>query len=228
MWARRAKRGEANQLQPIDPVLLGARRSARRSSRAASPATRSSWCRSSRPAIAHRGFALIDVISPCVTFNDHEGSTKSYLFTRQHDVQMTVTDFVPPARGDLGDDPERGRDRASRCTTARRSASATLPTATTRRIAWRCARAPDVGARPRRDRDRPPVHRRAVVRPARARQHHRAAADAGAVREALSRGRPRWRGSASAIFGLRPRAVVRGQDAGVCKRPIPKPWPVPS
>jgi 2-oxoglutarate ferredoxin oxidoreductase subunit beta len=32
-----------------------------------------------------------------VTFNDHEGSTKSYLFTRQHDVQMTVTDFVPPA-----------------------------------------------------------------------------------------------------------------------------------
>jgi 2-oxoglutarate ferredoxin oxidoreductase subunit beta len=47
--------------------------------------------------MAHRGLAIIDVISPCVTFNDHEGSTKSYLFTRQHDVQMTVTDFVPPA-----------------------------------------------------------------------------------------------------------------------------------
>ena len=46
--------------------------------------------------MAHHGLAIVDVISPCVTFNDHEGSTKSYLFTRQHDVQMTVTDFVPP------------------------------------------------------------------------------------------------------------------------------------
>ena len=40
-----------------------------------------------KAAIAHRGFALVDVISPCVTFNDHEGSTKSYLYTRKHDVQ---------------------------------------------------------------------------------------------------------------------------------------------
>ena len=50
-----------------------------------------------KAAIAHKGTVMLDVISPCVTFNDHEGSTKSYLFTRQHDVQMTVTDFVPPA-----------------------------------------------------------------------------------------------------------------------------------
>src|SRR6185369_10383174 len=45
--------------------------------------------------LAHTGFALIDVISPCVTFNDHEGSTKSYLYTRKHLVQMTSADFVP-------------------------------------------------------------------------------------------------------------------------------------
>jgi len=45
-----------------------------------------------RAAMAHRGLSIIDVISPCVTFNDHEGSTKSYLFTAPHDVQMTVTD----------------------------------------------------------------------------------------------------------------------------------------
>ena len=32
--------------------------------------------------LRHKGFALIDVISPCVTFNDHEGSTKNYKFTR--------------------------------------------------------------------------------------------------------------------------------------------------
>jgi 2-oxoglutarate ferredoxin oxidoreductase subunit beta len=48
-----------------------------------------------KAAFAHRGLALIDVISPCVTFNDHSGSTKSYLYTRQHAVRATETDFVP-------------------------------------------------------------------------------------------------------------------------------------
>jgi 2-oxoglutarate ferredoxin oxidoreductase subunit beta len=50
-----------------------------------------------KAAVAHRGFALIDVISPCVTFNDHDGSTKSYLYTRQHELKAIEADFVPPA-----------------------------------------------------------------------------------------------------------------------------------
>ena len=33
--------------------------------------------------LAHKGFAFVDVLSPCVTFNDHEGSTKSYAYTRE-------------------------------------------------------------------------------------------------------------------------------------------------
>ncbi len=45
----------------------------------------------------HNGFALIDVLSPCVTFNDHEGSTKSYTFTREHYHAAIEADFVPPA-----------------------------------------------------------------------------------------------------------------------------------
>jgi len=45
----------------------------------------------------HNGFALIDVLSPCVTFNDHEGSTKSYEFTREHYHPAVEADFVPPA-----------------------------------------------------------------------------------------------------------------------------------
>jgi 2-oxoglutarate ferredoxin oxidoreductase subunit beta len=49
-----------------------------------------------KAAMTHQGLAIVDVISPCVTFNDHEGSTKSYLFTRQHEVKVTETDFVPP------------------------------------------------------------------------------------------------------------------------------------
>jgi 2-oxoglutarate ferredoxin oxidoreductase subunit beta len=35
------------------------------------------------------------VISPCVTFNDHEGSTKSYAHTREHAVEVVHADFVP-------------------------------------------------------------------------------------------------------------------------------------
>jgi 2-oxoglutarate ferredoxin oxidoreductase subunit beta len=38
------------------------------------------------------------VISPCVTFNDHEGSTKSYAYTRDHNVEVVAADFVPPAK----------------------------------------------------------------------------------------------------------------------------------
>jgi len=45
----------------------------------------------------HDGFALIDVISPCVTFNDHEGSTRSYAFAREHYEEAVHADFVPPA-----------------------------------------------------------------------------------------------------------------------------------
>ena len=42
--------------------------------------------------------ALVDVISPCVTFNDHDGSTKSYAFTREHEVEIAVADSVPLRR----------------------------------------------------------------------------------------------------------------------------------
>jgi 2-oxoglutarate ferredoxin oxidoreductase subunit beta len=48
--------------------------------------------------LRHRGFALIDVLSPCVTFNDHEGSTKSYAYTRRHRRSAIEADFVPPRK----------------------------------------------------------------------------------------------------------------------------------
>jgi 2-oxoglutarate ferredoxin oxidoreductase subunit beta len=44
----------------------------------------------------HKGFAMIDVISPCVTFNDHVGSTKSYAFTREHYHEAVHADYIPP------------------------------------------------------------------------------------------------------------------------------------
>jgi len=46
-------------------------------------------------AMRHRGAALIDVISPCVAFNNHAGSTKSYDYVRAHNEAVNRLDFIP-------------------------------------------------------------------------------------------------------------------------------------
>jgi 2-oxoglutarate ferredoxin oxidoreductase subunit beta len=48
-----------------------------------------------KAAISHRGVAVLDVISPCVTFNDHEGSTKSYEWVKEHEDAMQDPSFIP-------------------------------------------------------------------------------------------------------------------------------------
>jgi 2-oxoglutarate/2-oxoacid ferredoxin oxidoreductase subunit beta len=48
-----------------------------------------------KAAIAHRGTALLDVLSPCVTFNDHEGSTKSFAWVKEHDAPLQELSFIP-------------------------------------------------------------------------------------------------------------------------------------
>lgn len=48
-----------------------------------------------KAAMSHPGFALIDVVSPCVTFNNNKGSTKSYDYTREHVEATAAVDFVP-------------------------------------------------------------------------------------------------------------------------------------
>lgn len=48
-----------------------------------------------KTAISHKGLSLIDVISPCVTFNDHTGSTKSYAYMKDHESVLHELDFVP-------------------------------------------------------------------------------------------------------------------------------------
>src|SRR3984893_18035310 len=48
-----------------------------------------------KTAIVHNGLSVIDVISPCTTFNDHEGSTKSYSYVKDHDALLNEVDFVP-------------------------------------------------------------------------------------------------------------------------------------
>src|ERR1700722_923566 len=48
-----------------------------------------------KTAISHNGLSVIDVVSPCVTFNDHQGSTKSYSYMKEHEEMLHSLDFVP-------------------------------------------------------------------------------------------------------------------------------------
>jgi 2-oxoglutarate/2-oxoacid ferredoxin oxidoreductase subunit beta len=48
-----------------------------------------------KAAIAHKGTSMLDVVSPCVTFNDHEGSTKSYKYMKDHEEPIQDISFVP-------------------------------------------------------------------------------------------------------------------------------------
>ena len=90
-----SKKGEANTLEAIDGVLMALTLGATFVARSFS-GDKGQLVPIIQAGLRHRGFAFIDVISPCVTFNDHEGSTKSYAHTREHTVEVVQADFVPP------------------------------------------------------------------------------------------------------------------------------------
>jgi len=92
-----AKKGEVNQQPPIDPCLLALSIGCTFVARSFS-GDKEHLVPLLKAGIRHRGFAMVDVISPCVTFNDHEGSTKSYDFTRKHFHPAVYADYVPPAQ----------------------------------------------------------------------------------------------------------------------------------
>jgi 2-oxoglutarate ferredoxin oxidoreductase subunit beta len=88
------KKGSVNSYEPIDPCLVAlsvgcsfVARSFSGDGKQLVPLIKA--------AIAHRGMALLDVISPCVTFNDHDGSTKSYSWVKEHDEQLQDVSFIP-------------------------------------------------------------------------------------------------------------------------------------
>jgi 2-oxoglutarate ferredoxin oxidoreductase subunit beta len=91
----KAKRGQENRQPPIDPVLFALSLGATFVARSFS-GDKAQLVPLLKAGVRHKGFALIDVISPCVTFNDHEGSTKSYRYTRSHISTVTDADFVQP------------------------------------------------------------------------------------------------------------------------------------
>lgn len=93
----KAKKGDVNQQPPLDPCQMLLAAGGTFVARSFS-GDRAQLVPLIKAGLKHRGFAFIDVISPCVTFNDHEGSTKSYAFTREHQHTAIEADFVPPAR----------------------------------------------------------------------------------------------------------------------------------
>src|SRR6187455_3437392 len=89
-----SKKGEANTMEAIDGALLALTIGATFVARSFS-GDKAQLVPILKAGLTHRGFAFVDVISPCVTFNDHEGSTKSYAYTREHNVEIVHADFVP-------------------------------------------------------------------------------------------------------------------------------------
>src|SRR5687767_11304396 len=90
----KAKNGVVNDLPPIDTCALAIELGATFVARSFS-GDKKQLLSILKAAISHRGTCMIDVISPCVTFNDHEGSTKSYAYAKDHDEELGEVTFVP-------------------------------------------------------------------------------------------------------------------------------------
>src|ERR1700756_4353189 len=88
------KTGVINDLPPIDTCALAIQLGATFVARSFS-GDKKQLLNLLKAAIAHRGTVMLDVISPCVTFNDHEGSTKSYKYSKDHEEPIQEVGFVP-------------------------------------------------------------------------------------------------------------------------------------
>ena len=88
------KTGVVNDLLPIDTCALAIELGATFVARSFS-GDKKQLLAVLKAALSHRGTAMIDVLSPCVTFNDHEGSTKSYAYAKTHDDPLEDINFVP-------------------------------------------------------------------------------------------------------------------------------------
>jgi 2-oxoglutarate ferredoxin oxidoreductase subunit beta len=88
------KTGAANDLPPFDCCALALKWGATFVARSFS-GDKKQLQAILKTAISHRGLSVIDVVSPCVTFNDHQGSTKSYAYMKEHDLVLNELDYVP-------------------------------------------------------------------------------------------------------------------------------------
>jgi 2-oxoglutarate ferredoxin oxidoreductase subunit beta len=90
----KSKRGAVNTDAPIDMVSLALQLGASYVARGFS-GDKAQLVPLIKGALRHRGAALLDVVSPCVAFNNHPGSTKSYDYVREHNDAVNRLDFMP-------------------------------------------------------------------------------------------------------------------------------------
>ena len=88
------KHGDVNELPPLDPCTLAMELGCGFVARSFSGNPKQLGV-ILKAALAYRGTALIDVISPCVTFNNHESSTRSYKAAKDHEMPLQDLGFVP-------------------------------------------------------------------------------------------------------------------------------------
>ena len=88
------KKGPANETQPIDlcamAINLGCTFVARSFS-----GSKKQLTSLLKAAMSHKGFALIDVISPCVTFNNNDESMRSYGYVKENEITLHMADYIP-------------------------------------------------------------------------------------------------------------------------------------
>jgi 2-oxoglutarate ferredoxin oxidoreductase subunit beta len=87
------KTGAVNDLPPIDICAFAIQLGATFVGRSFSGDKRQ-LAAMLKASVAHRGAVLLDVVSPCVTFNDHEGSTKSYAYMKEHEEPLQELGFI--------------------------------------------------------------------------------------------------------------------------------------
>jgi 2-oxoglutarate ferredoxin oxidoreductase subunit beta len=88
------KKGMVNQYQPIDPCAVALSVGSTFVARSFSGDGKQ-LVPLIKAAVAHRGTAVLDIISPCVTFNDHDGSTRSYSWVKDNDAGIHDLSFIP-------------------------------------------------------------------------------------------------------------------------------------
>ena len=88
------KKGAPNLYEPIDLAMMAIQIGATFVARSFS-GDKAQLVPLLKAALKHEGFAFLDVISPCVAFNNHNGSTKSYDYVRAHTEAMAVADLIP-------------------------------------------------------------------------------------------------------------------------------------
>ena len=170
----KSKRGLTNNDNAIDLVAMALQLGATYVARAFS-GDKTQLVPLIKGAIEHQGAAFIDVISPCVAFNNHAGSTKSFDYVREHNEAVNRLDFISgraPIHVELRSGLDPGRRAARRIAAGAQEGLGRL-----RR--QRPARRHELPRAPRRqgaDRDRPDLRGQRTRRPAPALQHGRQAA----------------------------------------------------